>query len=328
MRGVDINQFQFDFDMTWYGFFMNADGTVYARYGSRNGERKDSDKLMSISGLKKTMQRALDIHKSYPGNKDGLKDKKGAAMKYPTADRIPWINAKVKNDPLPKGCIHCHHVWQGLRRDEIDNKKPLSDSLVWIYPLPDNIGLKIDIDDGTKVKEIVAGSPAEKAGLKAGDEIQKINGQTIASMADIQWVLQNSAAKATLKVDAMRGSESKSFTISLSGSWKEYDITWRESLWEIRPGFRAVDATDDEKKKAGVDGNKLALKVKFVFQNGPAMKSGVKQDDVLVEFDGKSDSMDESHFIALVRQKYAVGAKVPAVFMRNGKRVKLTLEIQ
>ena len=33
MLDVDIKLFTFDWDQTWAGFFMNAQGYIYARYG-------------------------------------------------------------------------------------------------------------------------------------------------------------------------------------------------------------------------------------------------------------------------------------------------------
>ncbi|MFM7832242.1 MAG: thioredoxin family protein, partial [Planctomycetaceae bacterium] len=36
MKGVDLNQFQFDYDLNWAAMFLNADGTVYARYGTQS----------------------------------------------------------------------------------------------------------------------------------------------------------------------------------------------------------------------------------------------------------------------------------------------------
>ncbi|SVB76452.1 uncharacterized protein METZ01_LOCUS229306, partial [marine metagenome] len=34
MKGVDLSQFQFDYDLSWAAMFINADGTVYGRYGT------------------------------------------------------------------------------------------------------------------------------------------------------------------------------------------------------------------------------------------------------------------------------------------------------
>ena len=32
MKGGDLSQFQFDYDLNWAAMFVNADGTVYASY--------------------------------------------------------------------------------------------------------------------------------------------------------------------------------------------------------------------------------------------------------------------------------------------------------
>ena len=39
MEGVDLNQFRFDHDLNWAAMFINADGTVYARYGTQSAKR-------------------------------------------------------------------------------------------------------------------------------------------------------------------------------------------------------------------------------------------------------------------------------------------------
>jgi len=38
MKNIDLAQFQFDYDLTWAVIFLNVDGTVYGRYGSRSVE--------------------------------------------------------------------------------------------------------------------------------------------------------------------------------------------------------------------------------------------------------------------------------------------------
>ncbi|MHC4493590.1 MAG: hypothetical protein ACYTDU_18445 [Planctomycetota bacterium] len=64
MGDVDLDLFQFDYDMTWAAFFMNADLTIYGRYGSRNAVGQGSNALISLSSLKQAMERALEIHKN------------------------------------------------------------------------------------------------------------------------------------------------------------------------------------------------------------------------------------------------------------------------
>src|SRR6185436_11536366 len=75
MKGVDLSQFQFDHDLNWAAMFINADGTVYARYGTQSAE--GSDAYNSIDGLINTMNRVLELHAAYPVNKDELVEKRG-----------------------------------------------------------------------------------------------------------------------------------------------------------------------------------------------------------------------------------------------------------
>ena len=53
MKGVNLSQFQFDYDLNWAAMFINADGTVYARYGTQSAAGADA--YNSIASLEKTM---------------------------------------------------------------------------------------------------------------------------------------------------------------------------------------------------------------------------------------------------------------------------------
>ena len=39
MNGVNLNQFQFEYDLTWMAFLQDAEGRTYTRYGGREAER-------------------------------------------------------------------------------------------------------------------------------------------------------------------------------------------------------------------------------------------------------------------------------------------------
>ena len=58
--GEDLNLFEFDYDLTFMVFFLNAEEQVYARYGGRDA--KDADNRLSLAGLRYTMQSVLQMH--------------------------------------------------------------------------------------------------------------------------------------------------------------------------------------------------------------------------------------------------------------------------
>ena len=57
MRGVDLNVFAFDYDLTWTAFFLNGDETIYGRFGGRDGPV--ADRYLTLPGLKHAMRAAL-----------------------------------------------------------------------------------------------------------------------------------------------------------------------------------------------------------------------------------------------------------------------------
>ena len=72
MWGLDLRRFQFDPSLTWAIFLLNADGTIYARYGSRSGLGEESDDEISLAGFKKTLRGALELHQRYQKEEKAL----------------------------------------------------------------------------------------------------------------------------------------------------------------------------------------------------------------------------------------------------------------
>ena len=54
MNGVNINLFQFDYDLTWMAFFMDAHDGIYARYGGR--EDHDAESHLTKPSLLRVMR--------------------------------------------------------------------------------------------------------------------------------------------------------------------------------------------------------------------------------------------------------------------------------
>src|SRR5262249_35984635 len=155
-----------DHDLTWAAFFLNADEKIYGRFGGRDAE--SPDKYLTLAGLKHAMRAALAAHKKEPP-KPAAEPKAGRAVEeYAAAKRLK-TNA----------CIHCHQVYD-CRREELKAAKKWSLDEVWVYPLPENVGLSVDPDRGDRIKSVLAGSSAAKVGIKAGDVLKSVNGVPVA----------------------------------------------------------------------------------------------------------------------------------------------------
>src|SRR3954447_14342002 len=95
-NGLDLALFQFDYDQSFAAFLLNADGTIYGRYGTRSHRTYWSDDV-SIEGLAKALQGALALHKEYPKNRDLLADKRGPAPEVSSPEQYPLLKDRYKS---------------------------------------------------------------------------------------------------------------------------------------------------------------------------------------------------------------------------------------
>src|SRR5687768_13422171 len=104
MRETNLAVFDFDFDMTWAGFFVNAEEKVLGRYGSRDADSAENQ--VSLDGLRHAMEAALERHRREPRAK-------------PDADTAPQTVEGLRSiRRLPaRGCVHCHQVRELLREE-------------------------------------------------------------------------------------------------------------------------------------------------------------------------------------------------------------------
>lgn len=330
MKGVDLSLFQFDHDLNWAGMFINADGVVYARYGTQSAE--GSDAYNSIDGLLNTMNRVLELHARYPNNLAELKEKRGVKKPISSALEMPGLrNPEKYAQQTERGnCIHCHNIHDAEYQHAL-NTGTFTRELLWKYPLPDNIGLKIDRTSGVRIKEAVTGSAATKAGISTGEEIVRMNGQRITSIADMQWVLHNLAnADTQVEVETSRTGK---HTLALARGWKESDFSWRGSMWNAPPRFKAFAPVmnAEAKEKIGLPESATALEVRFInrLETGgqQAVKDGLREKDVIVAIAGKPLEMNTRQFHAFIKLNYKVGDILPLTILRDGKREELQIRL-
>jgi len=328
-NNIDLSLFQYDYDMSWSSMFLTPDLAVLGRYGTRAGSQANSDTYLSTAGFAKAAERALELMKGYPGNNSELAAKRGQQPEYTSANKIPGLTGKPAVAAMRQECVHCHMLKEFALRAKWEAGKLTKDDL-YVYPLPQSIGLTIDKDDGLLVKSVSAGSPAEKAGIMAGDSLATIGTQPLISMADIQWALNSAPSDGTLQVKISRGGQSLVKSLALAGEWKRSDIAWRASSWYgLRHGLKLDPLPAAEKAGRRIDEGKLALVVKNIYapQGKPniVQQAGLKQNDVIVAVDGTTDAMNESDFFVNLRLNRGPKDSVKFTILRGSERQELTV---
>jgi serine protease Do len=337
--GLDLSLFQFDQELTWAVFFMNADKTIYGRYGSRS-EHKNTTNAISLEGLKKALDLALKFHAGYPGNRKEFAGKVGPAPTWPTPEVMPENKGKkniVPADGTRGGCVHCHQAHDAEMWSLRLERKPIPDGLVWPYPMPGRLGLILDPKDAARVKSVEAGSPAEKGGFKAGDVVVKFGGQAILSIADVQWVLQTSKEPCTVDAEVERDGKAAKASLKLDAGWRRKDdFTWRVMVWGMRMrllGTQPLEALSaDERQKQAIPPDALGLRIKtfppdWVKDKNKEAAQKFQKDDVLLDVDGRKGLSGEGGLLGYLFQEKKPGETADFTVLRGGKPQKVTLTI-
>ncbi len=331
MKGVDLNTFVFDWDLTFAVLLMNADGTIYHRYGGRSVESADA--RLSMAALVRLLVDTIEDDKAYRASGQV----RGPGTRLPI-EELPVFAKRLKADEKGR-CVHCHMATEAVREQAQSDRKWTSDDR-WLWPLPDKIGLRLDPADPTRVLDVAIETPASQAGLAAGDRLVRVNGARLRTEPDAQWALHNlPSSGGKLEVELERGGATRTVTVQLAAGWKEVtplEYSWRPSMWMLRPdpGFGGRDLALEDKQRLGIDQKAFAIRVNYLIDWGEraetgrsARKAGVRKGDVLLSVDGVSDFRSPQHFQAWFRFTRAPGTTVALELLRDGKRVVVSLPV-
>lgn len=336
-NSLNLELFQFDYDLTFAAFFMNADRTIYGRYGTRSSQEKPESDI-SMQGLLGALEGALELHADFPANRKSLAGKQGGKPRFPNPERYPTLKRYTPllnyGGKVAQSCLHCHMINAAEIELLRSKKAPLPDKILYPWPLPGALGLQLSPAERALVVNAAPASAAHEAGFRHGDRILSLEGQPILSTADIQWVLHNAPAPARLTAVVKRAEKTIRLKLELDADWrKSTDISWRGSTWPLRRmGFGAMrleDVWDGDRKKRGLEG--MALWVRHVGQYGihrTAKDAGFRKGDIVIEFDGIRERLTESELLVHIFRNRKAGDLVPVKVLRGKKRISLRLPLR
>jgi len=86
---------------------------------------------------------------------------------------------------------------------------------VTVTPISDQLAGYFGVKDGVLVSNVAAGSPAESAGLKAGDVITSVRGHAVSNPSDVTRELRDAEAGASVEIRVMRDRKELALTAKM-----------------------------------------------------------------------------------------------------------------
>ena len=160
------------------------------------------------------------------------------------------------------------------------------------------INSKIENRPGARITRVIAGSPAETAGLRRGDIIFAVDGRPVSSSSDFKGLVQSRKIGSKLRIDFGRGSKEKSTNVTTIDAGKiGASALNNQATQAIWAGLSLADTTQKNLTERGVSLPQNVVSAALITQvkpDSPGSKAGLLPGDVILEiYDTSIDSVDD-----------------------------------
>jgi serine protease Do len=213
------------------------------------------------------------------------------------------LAVRVKDQIVATG--HANHARLGVAIQEVN--QALADSF------------KLDRPEGALVSNVEPGSPAEKAGLRTGDVIRKVDGQPIRGAGDLPALIGQSAPGERVALEVWRDGRAQELEARLGNAAdKAQKLASQDAAGKGKLGLALRPLQPQEQRQAKVEGGLLVEQA-----SGAAALAGVQPGDLLIGIDGKPVQSVEQ-----VREVVAKSGKsVALLIQRDGNKIFMPVRI-
>jgi serine protease Do len=150
--------------------------------------------------------------------------------------------------------------------------------------LAESFGLKEP--KGALVAEVIADSPAEKAGIKRGDIILTFDGHEVDAINDLPRLVAATPAGKEVRLSVFRNGKTIEVTATVGKLQEEREETETAGASSDRLGLNVADVTPEVAQRYGLQAGKGAL-ITGVDPAGPAAASNLHPGDLILEVNGR-----------------------------------------
>ncbi len=323
MARLPVEGFQ-DLDLSWWGYFLSPRAELYGVFGGRD-EVSDTTRI-STDALARTLERVLDHHYDPRRAQWGIDRAPVAATTKPFLPRdLPKYEEWYSGHPDAKAqsCLHCHQLREALWHPLDARGEKRKRRLAAVWPLPENVGVRVERDDGLRVTHVEAGSPAAKIGLAPGDRLGAAGGRRLFGQADFRGVLHRKAdPSGAIEVHWLRDGKRHRGVLELDVGWRETVLDWRMS---ISQGNLGADPGFFPRKGHPVRAGEMAI-VPFFGKDrdrSHAYRAGLRPHHTVVAINGESPDLHGRAFLVWYRLKFDYGDRLTFTVIDQGTERKI-----
>ncbi|HEV8608252.1 MAG TPA: thioredoxin family protein [Tepidisphaeraceae bacterium] len=315
LRFLPVHGYQ-DLDISWWGYFLSPEGKLYAIFGGKD-HVSDATRI-SPEALAVTMKRVLAHHYDSRREKwdiDGpAPDLSGEPRSTTTLPGYQAWFSRGGAETKKQECIHCHQVSEIIRQPAIDagTFDKFRDTQIW--PLPENVGIVLDRDDGLLVKSVQANSAGANAGIRAGDSLAVAGERRLFGQADFRGILHRGPQETgTIPVMWLRDGKLMSGELQVSEGWRKTILDWRMSISQGNighgPGFFPLAMSKAERQRFNIADDAMGVKP-FIYKGSMATAAGLKANHMITAVNGQSPNVVGRSFEWWFRSHFNPGENV------------------
>jgi len=147
--------------------------------------------------------------------------------------------------------------------------------------------MDLEVSEGALVADVTKDSPAEKAGLEAGDVIIKYNGKKVTNVTQLRNEVAATAPDTKVDIKFIRDGKTKTVTVKI-GKLKADEIAPEtDEKLEKLFGFTVAPFNKELASKYKLDKSLEGVVIVSIISNSPAYRAGLREGDLLTAMNRK-----------------------------------------
>ncbi|MDR2196163.1 MAG: DegQ family serine endoprotease [Gallionellaceae bacterium] len=178
----------------------------------------------------------------------------------------------------------------------------------------------LDKAEGALVSSVEKDSPAEQAGIEAGDVIRKFNGKDVRHSNDLPPLVADVAPGTAATLDVWHKGKTRSMTVTV-GEMGANTARAAQPASKNKLGLSVRPLMPDERREAGItDGSGVLVER----ASGPAMREGIQSGDIILSVNGeKISSVEQLNALTDGKNK-----QLALYIARDGSRLFVAITIK